>query len=299
MGKITDKTLVTTLGGQAQVVTFALDWFLAQGESIAQVIVLHLSPQDPRVRQALEQLAAEFASGEYVHARRPMQFSTALIRDGRGPVVDTQDEMAAEAAWQTAYHVIADLKRQGHTLHVCIAGGRRIMGLMAMSAAMLHFGHQDRLWHLYTPDELRKRAFEGAVLHARPEDGVRLIQVPLAPLGAYFPGLQALIRPEAIAGVSGVEQVIEQHVQVMDEAERQRCQAVWARLTARQREALRELAQGHPPLEAAERLGIALKTLDAHKTAILTECRNEWQVSEQHKLDYHFLQDRFGQFLQE
>lgn len=44
MVEIPSKTLITTMGGQAQVVTFALDWLLAQGEPIGEVIVLHLSP---------------------------------------------------------------------------------------------------------------------------------------------------------------------------------------------------------------------------------------------------------------
>ncbi len=283
------------MGGQAQVVTFALDWFLAQGEPIGEVIVLHLSPDDPRVRKALEQLAAEFAGGQYAYAQRPMQFARVPISGGAGPVLDIRDEAAAEAAWQTVYRLIADLKSQGRTLHVCLAGGRRIMGLMAMSAAVLHFGHQDRLWHLYTADELRKRAFEGAVMHAGPGDDLRLIQVPIAPLGAYFPGLQALIRPTGLP--SG--EVMRQHVQAMDETERKRCQAVWERLTPRPRDVLRALAQGLTPQEAAEQLHINLKTIDAHKTVILNECRNEWAFESDQRLNYHFLQEKFGLFFQE
>jgi CRISPR-associated protein Csx14 len=60
-----EKILVVTMGGQAQVVTFALDWLLLQGESIREVIVLHLSPEDDRTRRALAQVAAEFDGGRY------------------------------------------------------------------------------------------------------------------------------------------------------------------------------------------------------------------------------------------
>lgn len=285
------KTLVTTMGGQAQVVTFALDWFLARDEPIGEVIVLHLSPDDPRVHKALDQLAAEFAGDYYAQAARPIYFRPMPVCDECGPLADIRDETAAEATWQAVYRLVADLKTQKRTLHVCIAGGRRIMGLMAMSAAMLHFGHQDRLWHLYTPDELRKRAFEGAVMHAGPEDGVRLIQVPIAPLGAYFPGLQALARPAATS-----DEVMRGHIQAMDEVERGHCQAIYDRLTPRPREVLRALAQGLTPQEVAESLNIALKTVDTHKTAILTECRNEWTLADAHKLDYHFLEHKFGPF---
>jgi CRISPR-associated protein Csx14 len=135
------KTLVTTMGGQAQVVTFALDWFLAQGEPVREVIVLHLSPEDTRVSGALAQLAAEFPNDHYAHTGQPLRFRHVPVCDGRGPLLDIRDEAAAEATWQTVYRLVADLKRDGHTLHLCIAGGRRIMGLMAASAAMMHFGH--------------------------------------------------------------------------------------------------------------------------------------------------------------
>lgn len=280
-----DKTLVATMGGQAQVVTFALDWLMARGELIGEVVVVHLSPADPRVSKALRQLAAEFANGCY--AGQPMRLLLAPITRGGNAIADICDEAAAEATWQTVYRLVSDLKQQGRTLHVCLAGGRRIMGLMAMSAAMLHFGHQDRLWHLYTPDELRKRAFEGAVMHAGPHDGVCLIQVPLAPLGVYFPALQAAARPA---------DAVRQHIRPMDEIERRRCQAVWDRLTPRPRAVLCALAQGLTPQEVAEQLHISLKTVDAHKTIILAECRNEWAFEDEQRLNYHFLREKFGPF---
>jgi len=283
------------MGGQAQVVTFALDWFLAHDEPIGEVIVLHLSPDDPRVSKALQQLEAEFPGDYYAWGQCPVRFRPLPVCDAEGPLLDIRGEAAAEAVWQAVYGLVADLKRQGTTLHVCLAGGRRILGLMAMSAAMLHFDHQDRLWHLYTSDELRRRAFEGAVMHADPEDDVRLIQVPIAPLGAYFPGLQALVRPAV--GASG--QIIGERVQAMDEVERGHCHAVYERLTPRPRQVLRALAEGLAPQEVAEQLTISLKTVDAHKTTILAECRNEWMLDSDQRLNYHFLQDKFGLYFQD
>lgn len=38
---MTESTLAVTMGGQAQVVTFALDWLPTQGEPMREVIVLH------------------------------------------------------------------------------------------------------------------------------------------------------------------------------------------------------------------------------------------------------------------
>ena len=289
----TSKTLVTTMGGQAQVVTFALDWLLSQGEAIHDVVVLHLSSDDPRVRKALDQLAAEFPDDRYAHANQPMRFRKTSICDASNPLHDIQNEAAAEATWQTVYRLIAGLKDQGCALHVCLAGGRRVMGLMAMSAAMLHFDHQDKLWHLYTPDELRRRAFEGAMMHVGPEEGVRLIQVPMAPWGVYFPGLKAML------GVPSAR-VLTTHTQWMENDERARCRRVVKRLTDRQQAVLQLFAAGRTPQEAAEALNITLKTVDTHKTTILAECRNEWPSPPLGgRLDYHFLRDKFGLYFSE
>jgi len=168
-----------------------------------------------------------------------------------------------------------------------------VMGLMAVSAALLHFDHRDRLWHLYTPDELREEAFEGAVLHARsdaapgPARGVRLIQVPLAPWGAYFPGLKQMVGAPAAS-------VVRAQMEWLESDERARCQRVMKRLTERQRGVLQLVAAGRTTQEVAEAFNISLKTVDAHKTATLAECRNEWAAPSGGRLDYHFLRTKFG-----
>jgi hypothetical protein len=38
-------TMIAALGGQPQVITFALDALLGRGEQIVEVVVLHLAPQ--------------------------------------------------------------------------------------------------------------------------------------------------------------------------------------------------------------------------------------------------------------
>ncbi len=128
-------------------------------------------------------------------------------------------------------------------------------------------------------------------MHARPEDGVYLIQVPVVPWGAYFPTLRNLTQPPA--------QVIAAQTAWLDEAERARCQQVARQLTARQVDVLRAFAAGLSPQEVADRLAISLKTVDTHKTAILAECRVAWALSDDAWLDYHFLHDKFGPFVGE
>jgi CRISPR-associated protein Csx14 len=282
-----DRTLVVTMGGQAQVVTFALDWLLAQGESIREVVVVHLSPGDARTSRALSQVAAEFSGDRY--RGEPCRLRLVPIRRGSDRLADIRDEADADATWQTVYHLLASLKAQGHALHLCIAGGRRIMGLLTLSAAMLLCGHHDRVWHMYTPATFLERVQEGAIMHARPEDGVRLIQVPMVPWGAYFPALRDLAQPPA--------QVIAAQTAWLDESERAACRTVLDHLTERQREVLHLLAAGHSPQAVAERLNISLTTVNSHKTAILAECRLAWNLPEDVWLSYHFLREKFAGWL--
>ena len=270
------------MGGQAQVVTFALDGLLAQGEQVGTVLVLHLAVDDRRVRRALAQLSAEFAGGRY--RGRPLLFRHLAVQVNGRPLLAIRTAREAEGVWNMARDLLAELKSGGEQLHLCIAGGPRILALTLTTAAMLQCDHRDRLWHLYTPREFLAQARDGAILHAPPEAGVRLVPVPFVPWGAYFPALRALSRPAA-----AVPSIIS--------ADGDCCMSVWERLTERQREVLRALAEGLSPQEAAERLHVALSTVDSHKTEIFAECRAAWGLSEGTRLTYHFLREKFGPWL--
>ncbi len=271
-----------TMGGQAQVVTFALDALWERGEAIGTAVVLHVSPDEPRVRQALAQLSAEFAGERY--RGRPCAFRHLAVQAHGQPLPAIRTDLEAEAVWTLARDLLAELKRAGSQLHLCIAGGPRLLALTLTTAAMLQCDHRDRLWHLYTPREFLEQARDGAILHAPPEVGVRLIPVPLVPWGAYFPALRTLTQPLA-------------PVSPPDPADLTCCAAVWARLTDRQREVLQVLAGGLSPQAAAEQLGITLNTLDTHKTEIFAECRVAWGLAEDARLTYHFLREKFGPWL--
>jgi CRISPR-associated protein Csx14 len=271
------------MGGQAQVVTFALDALLDLGEEIATVLVLHLSSEDPRVQTALAQLSAKFAGERY--QGRAVVFRHLALRAGEKPLPAIRDAQDAEAVWTMARDLLTELKSTGQKLHLCIAGGPRLLALTLTTAAMLQCDHRDCLWHLYTPREFLEEAHDGAILHAPPEAGVCLVPVPMVPWGAYFPALQALSRP---AGP---------FVLPPDPVDAAHCAAVWKRLTDRQRDVLQVLADGLHPQEAAEQLCITLKTLDSHKTEILAECRVAWALPEDERLTYHFLREKFGSWV--
>ncbi len=277
-------TVVATLGGQPQVVTFALDALL-EDYPIGEVIVLYLQSADGRSARALEQLAAEFKGDNY-HGRS-LRFQALPVHAGHQPLTDIFDDGDAEAVFQFVYALIVRLKAEQRTLHVCISGGRRILGLLTLSAATLHFGHQDILWHMYTPPEWQAEARDGAMMHLPPDSGFRLIRVPMMPWGSYFPGLRELAAPL----VDG--DVLARPRGVLDAVERARCRAVMERLTPRQRDVLRLLARGLHPRTVADELSVEPSTIDSHKTVILAECRNEWALPDDVWLDYRFVRERF------
>jgi CRISPR-associated protein Csx14 len=284
-----ESTLVATMAGGPQIVTFALDYLLEQGEVFREVVIVHLSSHyDPLTGEALVKLDAEFADG--VYAGQPCRLRFFPVRSGGRKLEDIRNETEANVAWSAVYELIAGLKAQGRRLHVCIAGGRRMLALLAMSAAMLHFDHNDRLWHMYTPAEFIKRSRDGAIMHAGSEDGVRLIRVPLMPWGAYFPTLRAMAQGSPLEAVSA-------QTHWLDKAERTRCRWVVERLTSRQLDVLQAFAAGQRPQEVAETLCVTVRTVHAHKTVILAECRNAWELPEDARLDYYFLREKFGRYL--
>ncbi len=268
------------MGGQAQVVTFALDALLAQGEIIHTVLALHLAPETQRVHHALAQLSAEF-SGNVYHGHNILFRHLAIHAHGKVlPAIRTASE--AEAVWALGRDVLAQLKQDGQHLHLCIAGGPRLLALTLTSAAALLCDHSDKLWHLYTPPEFLEKARDGAILHAPEDAGVTLLPVPLMPWAAYLPALQTLTQPQILAAPP-------------DDAGR--CAAVYGRLSDREKDTLRALAGGLSLQEAAAQLNITLKTLDSHKTKILAECRIAWAMPESARLTYHFLREKFGGWL--
>lgn len=278
MEQVSGSIMVATLGGQPQVITFALDELLARGFPIQEVIVLYLSAEGSRVNRALEQLQAEFQDDQY--QGRSCRLRPIPIRVGLTRLPDIRSDQDAIITAEVLRELMVDLKRQQHQLHLCLSGGRRMMALLLVPLAMTTLSYGDRLWHMYTPDEFQAQARDGKLMHARPEDGVRLIQVPFVPLGAL--GNLASLNPLR---------------PLSDESEWPRCQAVWNKLSARQREVLRLLAAGHTPQQVAESLSISIKTFNSHNTKILAESRLAWALPEEQRLDYHFIKASFGPFL--
>lgn len=281
-----ETVLIATLGGQPQVVTFALDALLAQGVVIDEVIAVHLS--DQRYHQSFRRLALEFKQGRYQDS--PCRFRGLAIQEEGKPLPDIRHTLDAEAVWQSLHALLGTLKGANAQIHLLLAGGRRLMALLAMSTAMLHFDHADRVWHIYTPRTILNQARDGALMHVEPSAGVRLISMPLTPWGTYFPGLRSLLKVSPAQVLAVRDRWLNQH-------ERELCRQVWQRLTPRQRDTVAAFANGDSRAQAAERLSVTLATVDSHKREVLAQCRVAWGLAEEQRLDYHFIREKFGPFL--
>lgn len=272
--------LVATLGGQPQVVTLTLDLLLKKGFPINEVIVLHPGANAPsRLYNALVRLDNEFTNGPYAGIRfhsQPLKLDGALIDD-------ITDDVHADGTLDTIHHLLSDLKQKGYHIHLSVSGGRRLMALLAISVAMLNFDRHDRIWHLYTPEEVLAVVKEGQMLHMRPEAGVQLIQGPFLSLGAYISNPAQPFR-----------QVQQQQRTQMDAQEREACQKVINRATPGQRRVLKAFARGQRPQQVAEELVLSLKTVDSHKSALLEYCHEAWNIPLQERLSYHFLNTKFA-----
>lgn len=281
-------TLIATLGGQPQVITFALDALLARHYKIDQLLLIHLATHTPRLQQAAQKLIAEVTGPHY--RERPLKLTFCPVTAGTEMLQDIHDEADAHASWEAIAQLIIQLKKAQHTLHVCISGGRQMLGFMTMSAAMLYFGHQDMLWHTYTPDAWLERSKNGALMHLPEEAGFKLIQVPMLPWGSYFPALRELTRP-----ITKGADVLAAPRRVLEYGESARKTAVLQHLTPRQKEVLHAFATGLSPQEVANKLVVSIKTIHSHKTVILAECRSVWALPESTWLDYRFIAEKFGE----
>jgi len=281
-----DSVLISTLGGQPRVVTFALDWLLRRGYSISEVVVLYISLPGGRVEAGLRKLHQAFARNQY--RGQPCRFRQRPVRQEDRVLGQIRNEAEAGLVRQTVHQLVMEYKQAGYTLHFCIAGGPRMIALMTLSVVMMHCGHQDRVWHMVTEPDFVEALPYGEIYHDPSGEQVQLVQVPVVPWGEYFPALHTLYQRST--------DLYQAQTQWLDANERQRCQQVAEALSERQGEVLREFAAGLSPQQVAAKLSITIKTLDSHKTVILGKCRNAWALADDDWLDYHFLREKFAPY---
>lgn len=293
--------LISTIGGKPQVATFALDALLGMGVRVARLHVVHLSGIDVRVKRSIDLLRAEIASR---YRSQAIAFESHPVKPVRttapgtaypvfgSPIERIDDPAAADAIWMTVHGLIARLKGDGCSVHVCVTGGPRLIGLQTLSVASLMLGGGDECWHLYTPEDLREKAGDGGFLHA-PAGQVRLVRVPLLPLGYLVPALRqmAFAKPQDVIA-AGQRQLSDEHIA--------RCRRVLGGLAPRERDALRAFAEGaRTNAEAARTLGVKISTLSTYTSKIYDLCRAEWDEAPNAALSHQDLRERFGELPEE
>jgi CRISPR-associated protein Csx14 len=282
--------LVATLGGQPQIVTFTLDLLLQAGYHIDEVIVVHPNPaSQPRIQYALSQLHAEFTGDYYQAGQCQIHFHSQVLELDNQPIDDIIDSSSQpHGMLDTIHRLLGDLKRQGHHIHLSVSGGRRMMALLAISVAIPNFGRYDHLWHIYTPNHIKEFANEGQTMHMPKDAGIRLIEVPFIPMGAYiYPPTRPFNRAQE-----------EQRLQV-ETLEHTRCAQVVERATQAQLKVLRAYARGLSPRQVADELQISLPTVNSHSTFLYSLCRETWNIPKNTGLNYMFLQTKFANYFQD
>lgn len=288
----TSSTLVATLGGQPQLITFTLDLLLNRGEQIDQVIVIYLASKE-RYRKAQTRLAQEFLGDRYRGRNCRLRTFPIVIES---PIADRKIVLAeaiapeeVEGVRNTIYSLLASLKAEGRRIHLSLSGGRRIMALTALCAAMLYLKPSDQIWHIFTPDTITAEARERDLMHLAPESGIQLIEVPFVPWATYFPGLRPLLEASPTA-------LHDPAFGWLDEQDQNRCAATWKALTPRKQQVLRLLAKGKSRKEAAAVLNIQVSTVETHQKAILKVCRQVW-IDRLERFDLQFMRQYFGAYL--
>ncbi len=286
-------TLVATLGGQPQVVTFTLDLLLRHGVSIGEVIVIHPQAAQPRLRHALECLNAEFTEDHYQIDGQKLNchFRPKILELDHTPLADITDNTTAKGTRETIYSFFEELKQQPRHIHLSVTGGRRLMSLLAISAAQLKFGSFDHIWHIYTPEHIKELVKDGRQMHVPANAGVNLIEVPFFPLGDYF---SALSQPHSSAQTteySGKAQ--------MDAQQRAQCDSFVQKARPRQLDVLRGIANGLTIQEIADQLCLSIKTVYNHKDALIDLCAEVWDPSENGPFDQRFLYKHFSRYFVE
>lgn len=281
---------IATLGGQPQVVTLALDaLFHQEGYPIQELIVVHLSLQKDRYQHAYDKLSQEFTGDYYDYANRPCRYRGVCIENGVQAVADMNQDIAVDATLNTFQQLIQQYKQQRKTVHLCISGGRRLLGMLAMSTAMIYFNQLDRIWHVFSSDDVRDQTDRGQKMHMPDHAGVRLLPIRFNPWGHMFPAL----RPNSEANF-GAD--LDTQTQQIDEAEYERCRQVFDKLSPRQGEVLQAFASGLSLQEVANTLSIEVSTVHSHKRQIFMECNIAWNRPIDERRTYHWLRDKFASY---
>src|SRR5579871_4005349 len=109
-------TLLATLGGQPQVVTFTLDLLLQRNIPISNVILIHPASYSA-LQHSLDGLNAEFFSNRCRATGQPICLHQRVLQHYDIPIDDIVDAPTADRVLDAMDALIYDLKQQNHIIH--------------------------------------------------------------------------------------------------------------------------------------------------------------------------------------
>lgn len=266
MQPVNTHVFVATLGSQPQIITLMLDRLLPQ----YPVTVVHaVHTHSDAYRQATSMLRQEFLRGQYND--KPCALNFTSIRYHDQPVSSLDSEDALYAARDTFERLFAIYKEKHNVIHLCLTGGPRLLGHIALSAAQEMFDSVDRVWHLYSSEPVRESSQNGRQMHFSLSEDIRAIKVPF-------------LRIKHQIDRSPFE----------NRVERERCMDVWKILGDRPRKVLRCMLDRLSSQDIANVLSIDVKTVSSHKSTIFKKCRETWDMIEQREINTTWVVDHFA-----
>lgn len=279
--KRSGESLIATLGLEPQVVTITLDYLLSKGRRVDEVVVVYT--ENPGVRRALDIIAREFAADVYPG----IGLLTVPVTSPGGRMEDFYGPDDLRSLLRTLYEVVRRARQEERVIHLCLSGGRKVMGIMAMVVAQLLFGPEDCAWHLVT-----EGWHPGAEprLHLSSGERVWLVPVPVV----RWAETGTLMR--AVAELDDPEEVVAWYERINRSARRRR-QREFIRhwLTAAEREVVRLACRGLDNASIAKALGKREQTV-ANQLCSVYEKLREWLDYPEGNVDRNVLIAEFAPY---
>lgn len=275
-------TMIATLGVEPQVVTIALDTLLAWDKQIEEVTAIYTG--NTAVKESLQILKEEFNS---LQAYSNILFRSIPVTVNQKIVWDFQPEEELSGLLRTLYVEIRRARQAKHTVHLCLSGGRKIMGLIGMSVAQLLFGPEDKAWYLITEGW---QPGASRCLHVGETDQVWLVPVPVLRWNEAGTLLQA------VSELQDPQEVLSWYERLTRKAEeRRKGEFIRRWLTPAEAEVAHLACRGFGNAAIANRLGKKEQTI-ANQLHSVYEKMHEWLGFPSYNVDRNVLIAQFAPY---
>ncbi len=146
--------LLLALGRQVNTLTAALSYYAAcvQPPVLFDRVVITKTAQGRATLQRLRR-RRELARWARLYGCRAPRLVINQIRDGAATATDIDTAHTLELAQRAVFRAFRDCKQRGERVYVCLAGGRKLLSLLQVQAAM-QYGDHDEVFQLVLPRAL-------------------------------------------------------------------------------------------------------------------------------------------------